>query len=410
MATAEAVLEREAPAVIQAVAKSTRVESIDLLRGTVMIIMALDHVRDYFHRDAFLYSPTDLSRTTVLLFLTRWITHFCAPVFVFLAGVSACLYGSRRSRKELSSFLWTRGVWLVLVELFILSLFRTFNPSFPFFNLQVIWAIGISMIVLSAMVHMEKRWVLSIGLLLIAGHNLLDTVHVPGSGLLSFLWAFLHERRLFTLGRFLIQVQYPVLPWIGTMAVGYWFGGLYSPEQEPARRRKILLLAGLGASVLFVVVRAVNGYGDPVGWSAQPSALLDVLSFLNLTKYPPSLLYLLMTLGPALIALALTEQRPGAFTAPITVFGRVPMFYYLAHILLIHAAATLAAPLAGHRMADMILSTSVFDAPTLKGYGFDLPTVYLVWAGLVIVLFPFCKWFDRYKRAHQPTKWWLSYL
>jgi uncharacterized membrane protein len=238
----------------------------------------------------------------------------------------------------------------------------------------------------------------------------LDTVHVPGNGLPSFLWALLHEKQLFTFGPFLILVHYPLLPWIGTMAVGYWFGSLYSPQQEPEERRRILLLVGVGASLLFVVARFGNWYGDPAPWSPQQSAVLDLLSFLNLTKYPPSLLYLLMTLGPALIFLACTEKAPSAFTAPIAVYGRVPMFYYLSHFLLIHVVATLTAPIAGYRMTDMILSSSLFDAPALKGYGYDLPIVYLVWVSVVLVLFPLCRWFDRYKRAHLSTRWWLSYL
>src|SRR5450631_277801 len=195
--------------------KPTRLESIDLLRGVVMIIMALDHVRHFFHTEAFLYEPTDLARTTVLLFFTRWITHFCAPVFVFLAGISAYLYGTRKTRRELSYYLFTRGFWMVFTELFIISLEQTFNPSYPLFNLQVIWAIGISMIALSVMVRMNMRLILLTGVLLIAGHNLLDTVHVPGSGLPSFLWSLLHDPGNFQFGRVAFNVHYPVLPWIG---------------------------------------------------------------------------------------------------------------------------------------------------------------------------------------------------
>ncbi len=393
----------------RAVPDVTRVQSIDLLRGTVMVIMALDHVRAYFHAAALVHSPTDLERTSVILFFTRWITHYCAPVFVFLAGVSAHIYGARRGRQVLSTFLWTRGLWLVFTELFILSFFRTFNPAFPYFNLQVIWAIGLCMLILSVLIRLETRSILLIGLALIVGHNLLDTVHVAGDGIPAFLWAVLHETRRFTFGPFLVNVQYPLLPWIGTMAVGYWFGGLYTSEQ-PARRRRILLLTGLVVTLVFIDLRFLNGYGDPAPWSAQRSIAFEILSFLNLTKYPPSLLYLAMTLGPALVFLACTERVPREVAAPIALFGRVAMFYYLAHILLIHSAATLAAPLGGYSMSDMVLSSSLIDTAALKGYGYGLPTVYLVWIGLVLVLYPCCRWFDRYKRAHQSTHWWLSYL
>jgi uncharacterized membrane protein len=388
----------------------TRVESIDLLRGAVMILMALDHVRVFFHDAAYVHSPTDLGRTSAVLFFTRWATHYCAPTFVFLAGISACLYGARAGRKELSFFLATRGAWLVFVELFVLSLFRTFNPTYAYFNLQVIWTIGLSMIVLSALIYLDSRLLLLVSAVLIAGHNLLDGVHVAGDGLASFLWAVLHEARVFTLGRVTIRVMYPLLPWIGTLAAGYCFGRFYLADYDAARRRKILLWAGLGGTALFIVLRFANGYGDASPWSMRDTATFTVLSFLNVTKYPPSLLYLLMTLGPALTFLALTERSSNAVTAPVTVFGRVAMFYYLAHILLIHVAATVAAPLCGHDMMDMVLTSAPSDAPALKGYGFGLPTVYVVWLGLVLALYPCCRWYDRHKRRHQSTRWWLSYV
>lgn len=392
------------------VPRTKRVESIDLLRGIVMIIMALDHVRDYFHKDAFLYDPGDLTKTNVILFFTRWITHFCAPVFVFLAGISAYLYGVRKTKSELSHFLFTRGIWLVLVELFVLSLFRTFNPGYPYFNLQVIWAIGICMITLSALIYMNRRLILLTGVLLIAAHNLLDKVHVPGNGMLSFLWAVLHEQQLFTFGHFSVNVHYPLLPWIGIMAVGYCFGSFYNRAYDPEKRRKIFLYLGIGSIALFVILRLGNFYGDPNEWLVQRNTIFSFLSFLNVTKYPPSLLYILVTLGPALIFLALTEKPLNAWTAKITVLGRVPMFYYLAHILLIHVFAVIGAVISRYKLSDMILSTRVQAAPQLKGYGFNLYIVYAVWIVLILILFPVCKWFDRYKRAHYADKWWLSYL
>ena len=390
--------------------KRKRIESIDLLRGTVMIIMALDHTRDYFHSGAFIYNPEDLAHTNVILFFTRWITHFCAPVFVFLAGVSAYLYGEKRNRKELCIFLFTRGLWLVFAELFILTLFRTFNPSFQFFNLQVIWAIGVSMIALSAIVNLNRFLILVTGILLIAAHNLLDNVHVSGEGPLSFFWALLHDPRYFTFSRFTFHVHYPLLPWIGIMALGYAFGNLYAHGFDSKKRKKILLLCGFGTIGLFLILRAGNFYGDAAYWSIQKNTEFSVLSFLNVTKYPPSLLYTSITLGPALIFLALTEKPLNAFTKKIKVFGTVPMFYYLAHIFLIHLLAVGGAVILGYKWTDMILTGMVQHAPTLKGYGFNLITVYIVYVALILILYPLCKWFSRYKTMHQSQRWWLSYI
>ena len=385
---------------------SKRIQSIDLLRGIVMIIMALDHVRDYFHRDAFLYQPADLSQTNVILFFTRWITHYCAPVFVFLAGISAYLYGNKKTKKELSRYLFTRGLWLVFAELFIITLGWTFNPSYHFFNLQVIWAIGISMIVLSAMIYMSRRLILLTGILLIAAHNLLDTVHMPG----NIFWAFLHEPKDFVVGHFAFSIHYPVLPWIGIIAIGYYFGGLYTPGYNPEMRRIKLLSVGIGAIAEFIFLRLSNFYGDANHWSEQKNAVFSVLSFLNVTKYPPSLLYTLMTIGPAMIFLALTEKPLNAITQKIAIFGRVPFFYYVLHIYLIHLFAMIGTFVSGYNWSDMILTDRVNRMPGLKGYGFDLPAIYILWIGLILVLFPCCKWFDQYKRSRQSAYQWLSYL
>ena len=388
-----------------------RVESIDLLRGAVMIIMALDHVRDYFHKDAFLYDPTDLAHTHVLLFFTRWITHFCAPVFVFLAGISAYLYGAKRSRAELSFFLFTRGVWLVFAEMFIVTLGWTFNPGYPILNLQVIWAIGMSMLVLSVLVYMNVRLILLTGLLLVVGHNLLDGVHIPGTGVASVFWAFLHDPGDYSIGRFAFFIHYPLLPWIGILAVGYCAGHLYRGGYDPERRKELLFYLGGWALVLFFFLRALNSYGDAAHWHVQGSTAFDVLSFLNVTKYPPSLLYILMTLGPALVFLALMERPLRGWMKKVALLGRVPMFYYLAHIYLIHGLAVVGALVAGYKGSDMIgLSNRVNRVPALKGYGFNLFVVYVVWVGVVLLLFPCCRWFDRYKRANQRRWRWLSYL
>ena len=405
------VLTAPAIAPVKQLPKDKRVQSIDLLRGVVMIIMAIDHVRDFFSKDAFLYSPTDLAHTNVPLFFTRLITHYCAPVFVFLAGLSAYLYGAKKGKQELAFFLLTRGVWLVFAEMFIITLTTSFNPTYPYFNLQVIWAIGISMIVLSVLIHLNLRGILITGLVLIAAHNLLDGVHVPGSGAGSMFWSFLHEPGKFMIGRFTFLINYPVLPWIGIISTGYYVGHFYSPGYNPVDRKKMLLLIGIAAVLLFLFFRSANLYGDANRWSVQGTVVFSFLSFLNVTKYPPSLLYTLMTLGPALIFLAVAERPLNRWTEKISVFGRVPMFYYIAHLFIIHWLAVAGAALSGFHASDMLLLPGrVNSVARLKGYGFSLPVVYLVWAGLILLLYPLCKRFDRYKRANVRRQWWLSYL
>lgn len=388
--------------------KSKRIHSIDLLRGAIMIIMALDHIRDYFHASTFQFDPTDLSRTDVPLFLTRLITHFCAPVFSLLAGASALLNGTKKTKKELSFFLFTRGLWLVLAEVMIITLGWSFNPHYPVLILQVIWALGVSMMVLSFMIFLPRTLILAIGLLLIAGHNLLDVPQTPDHTP-SFLMAVLHERHFFAMKPFSVMLGYPVLPWIGIMITGYVFGTLYLPTFEAAKRRRILIALGLGAIALFILLRAINIYGDPHPWSVQKTSVFTMLSFVNVTKYPPSLLYTLMTLGPAMLFLAFAEKPLNRFTEKIIVFGRVPMFFYILHIYLIHTLAMIAAALSGYKWSDMVLTGWVGFNPQLKGYGFSLVFVYALWIIIIIGFYPLCKWYDNYKRTHR-NKWWLSYI
>jgi uncharacterized membrane protein len=391
--------------------KYKRVESIDLLRGVVMIIMALDHVRDYFHRDAFLYQPTDLEHTSVVLFFTRFVTHYCAPVFVLLAGVSAYLSGKKKTKKELARYLFTRGLWLVFVELFIIGFGRTFNPAFHYFNLQVIWAIGVSMMTLSALIFLDLRIIFVIGLILVCAHNFLDTIHINGNNGPALLWAMLHESSRFYFYHYTIYIHYPLIPWIGLMALGYCLGRLYDPYYfEERKRRALLLISGSICIAAFLLLRWFNFYGDPSPWSIQKNAIFTLLSILNVTKYPPSLFYVLITIGPALIFLALSEKPLTKFTRIITVYGRVPFFYYVIHLYLIHLFAMAAAFFSGHKAGDMILSDSVSRTPELKNYGFNLPITYLVWIGLIILLYPLCKWYDQYKRTHLSSKGWLSYV
>jgi uncharacterized membrane protein len=388
--------------------KPRRIESIDLLRGIVMIIMALDHARDYFNRDAYLYDPTDMTKTNDFLFFTRWITHFCAPTFMLLAGISACLYGLKKGPKAASFFLFTRGAWLIFVELFIVTVGWTFNVHFTFYILQVIWAFGVAMIALSALIRLPRTALLVIAIILIAGHNLLDGIHVAGNGLPAVGWSFLHEFHYFGYPHFSFVIGYPILPWIGLITLGYYLGSLYNPDITPENRRKLLSRIGLTFIAGFVVLRAAGIYGDPNPWETLHHPFL---SFFNVTKYPPSLEYVLMTIGPALLFLAFAEKPLNAFTSKLVVFGRVPFFYYLIHIYILHGLAVIAVLYQGHPAADMTNITAwVTSAPALKGYGFNLGVVYGVWLLVVIGLYPLCKWFDGYKRAHQAQKPWLSYL
>jgi len=395
-----------------------------------MIIMALDHARDYFARSAYLFDPTDLHQTNVALFFTRWITHFCAPIFMLLAGIAAYLYGIKNGRKALSFFLLTRGIWLILAEMFIVTLGWTFNTHFTIYILQVIWAFGVSMVVLSGLVYAggdvrtggdgragggasggRNGWLLAIAVILIAGHDLLDRVHVGGDGGAAFAWAFLHQQRPFLFGHIVVFMGYPILPWIGLITLGYCLGRLYAPEVDPRQRKKMLWRLGWGAIALFILIRAIDVYGDPSPWSTQPRAILTMLSFLNVSKYPPSLLYILMTIGPALLFLSVAERPLNALTRPIAVFGRVPMFYYLVHIYLLHGLAVIGAVVSGHAASDMTFMTTWVTGNTrLKGYGFSLGVVYAVWIGVIVLLYPLCKWFDGYKRSHVAKQRWLSYL
>ena len=390
--------------------KQNRVLSIDLLRGLIMIIMALDHVRDYFHADAFLYDPLDLEKTSAALFFTRWITHYCAPTFMLLAGVSAFITGQKKTKKDLSLFLIKRGLWLIFLEMIVVNFGWSFNIQFPNFLFIVIWALGLSMIALAALIHLPKKVVLGIGVILVAGHNLLDNIHVPGNSLAAFGWSLLHDSNFFTWHSEGFFVGYPILPWIGVMTLGYCLGEWYAAGYNAGKRKKNLLLLGTSLIVLFIVIRYTNLYGDKSPWSTQKNGLYTVLSFIKVTKYPPSLLYILMTLGPAILFLAFTEKLRGAVVNTISIYGRVPMFYYILHIYLIHLLAMIASQLFTNvGWQNWLLKTPVWFNHDLEGYGFSLGVVYLVWFIVVIALFPLCKRYDRYKQAHK-EKWWLSYL
>ena len=390
---------------------AARLQSIDTLRGLMMVIMALDHTRDFLSNAPF--DPTDLAHTNPELFFTRWITHFCAPVFVLLAGTGAYLSTANgKSTLDLARFLAIRGLWLVFLEVFVITpIGWSFNGDFGFVRMQVFWAIGASMIVLAALVPvLPRRAIGAAGLLMVLGHNLLDGPHAAWLGPLAPTWLFLHTISAVPIAPHKMLIfLYPLAPWFGVMALGYGFGDLVRLEAN--RRRLALLSLGAGMILLFLLLRAANLYGDPKPWSAQPTALMTALSWINGTKYPPSLIYLLMTLGPALIALALLDRAPAIVSKPLATLGRVPLFYYLLHLPLIHAIAVLFSQLSYGRspwlMHDMMAQKgAAFTLP--PGYGYDLWVVYAVWLAVVLALYPACRWFAGVKaKSRNPL---LRYL
>jgi uncharacterized membrane protein len=399
------------PIVISAMpALRNRILSIDTLRGLVMVIMALDHVRDFFHVTGLTQDTTNLSTTTPALFFTRWITHFCAPVFVFLAGTSAYLLGQKRTKKELSAFLIMRGLWLVIAEIALISLGLTFDPLFGVILLDVIWAIGWSMILLGLLINLPFKIVVAIGLIIFFGHNVFDIFPGPQKGVGSVLMKvfFTAFGSFYPLSsNHVVGFLYAILPWTSVMILGYGFGYFYRTQVSSEQRRKSLLLLGNGVIALFIIFRFINAYGDTRNWAPQKTGLLTFLSFINTTKYPPSLQYLCMTLGPAIIVLALIEKIQNKFTSFLTTYGRVPFFYYILHIYLIHLLCVAAFFITGHSANQITDKDSPFLFRPAK-FGFSLSVVYLVWIFVVMILYPLCRWYNNYKATH--NKWWLSYL
>jgi uncharacterized membrane protein len=390
---------------------SSRIVSIDILRGLVMVLMALNHVRDYFHINAFSGNyPENMDSTTAILFFTRIITHFCAPVFVFLAGTSAFLYGQNKSKKQLKKFLITRGIWLVAVEVVVNNLLWWFDITYGFINLQVIWAIGCCMIFLGFVIYLPKKALIILGLVIVFGHNLLDGIVLEGQKPLNVLWYMLHQMNGISIGenRFL-WFSYPILPWMGVIVLGYAFGQLYIKSSNDLVRHKYLIYIGLGAIVLFFLLRGINIYGDLTPWSIQDTFSKTIISFFNTTKYPPSLAFILMTLGPAFLFLYFIERNQHRFMSFLIIFGRVPFFYYILHVLIIHVGAIFGLLITQKDWKLMILDNDTMSSGVLQGYGYPLWAVYLIWVLIVLILYPICKWYMNYKRNHK-DKWWLSYL
>ena len=390
----------------------SRIQAIDALRGAVMILMALDHIRDFISSAAMSFSPTDLTRTTAPLFLTRWITHFCAPVFAFTAGIGAFLWIQRnRTKAQLSRFLISRGLWLIFLELTVLRfiMFSNFHFRNSLIILLVIWMLGLCMMALAALVYLPTRFLAALSIVIIAGHNLLDPIQPNRFGRWAWLWDIFHQQAAFRFGINSYLVAYPLIPWIAVMAVGYCFGTVLL--WDSARRQRFLARLGLALSIAFIVLRAVNRYGDPQRWSVQHSGLFTLLSFLNCTKYPPSLLFLLMTLGPAILVMAWLENVRLPSSNPLIVFGRVPFFFYVVHLAVAHALAIVINFFRYGRTGFLFLAPPSMGGPSEifpAGYGFDLWVVYAVWIGVIVMLYPVCRWFAQLKQRRRD--WWLSYL
>jgi len=368
--------------------------------------MALDHVRDYFYPLA--DDPTNLETTTPILFFTRFITHYCAPIFVFLAGTSAYLYGQNRPKKELSKFLISRGIWLVFLEVTVMTVFWWFSLDFDFFNLQVLWAIGVSMIALGLLIRLPTKILLIIGLILVAGHNVLDGITMEGGEPLAILWYILHQPNFVQFESISVMFLYPILPWIGVIILGYVFGQLYSKGFDPSQRHKWLLRLGIGSITAFLLIRGINVYGDLDPWSLQRNGTYTFLSFLNVTKYPPSLDFILVTLGPAFLFLLGIEKVKNRFTDFLLTFGRVPFFFYVLHVFVIHLLALVVLVINGEDYSIMFMDSSVM-AVGVPGYGYPLYVTYIVWIGVVLFFYPLCLRYMKYKAANR-DKWWLSYL
>ncbi|MUG92278.1 DUF1624 domain-containing protein [Scytonema sp. UIC 10036] len=382
--------------------KSKRLISIDLWRGLVMALMTLDHVRGFFTNVRF--NSLDITQSNIPLFLTRWVTHLCAPSFIFLAGIAAYLSFQRHENKQkLSYFLVMRGLWLVFLELTVIKLAWTFDLTF--FGAGVLWAIGWSMVILAALIYLPTRAIAALGILLIVGHNLFDNFNAEQLGTWSWLWAVLHEQKMFTpFPGISFFILYPLIPWIGVMAIGYAFGRVF--DLEKSQRNQLLRRLGLCLILAFIILRAINIYGDPNPWSFQFSFSRTLLSFINCHKYPPSLLFLLMTLGLAILIFHLFENYRLRILKPLVLFGKVPLFFYIIHLWLVHIAAIiLAFP---HYGWKAIILPYIFSSLMPTEYGYDLPKIYGLWIIMLVILYPICNWFANYKAKHKG--WWSRYL
>lgn len=387
---------------------SKRILSIDILRGLVMIIMALDHTRDFFHVGAMTGDPLNPDTTTGMLFFTRWITHFCAPTFVFLSGLSAYLSAQNKTAAQASSFLLKRGLWLILIEIVVITFGLTFNGTYNFIILQVIWAIGTSMIFLGLASRISYKTVLITGLILVFGHNLFNLFPAPpdsNGGLILKIFFTASGTVVPLSANHFVGVFYAILPWTGVMFVGYGVGAWYKKGYAADRRQRNLLIVGLLTIFVFISLRLINIYGDPVPRKEYHDFFKNVLAFFNVNKYPPSLQYIAMTLGPAMLFLAFTEKLSNRFARITSVYGAVPFFYYVIHFYLLHTLLIVIFFATGHSNKEIVQVPFLFRP---AAFGFGLPIVYLIWLCVVASLYLPCRWFKRYKETHR--QWWLRYI
>ena len=387
--------------------KRARIESVDLVRGLVIIVMALDHTRDFFGNLA--ADPTALSATTPALFFTRWITHFCAPAFFLLTGTGACLSLARLSKRELSRYLIGRGFWLIFLELVVMRFALQFNVDYQVTIVTVLWALGWAMIALAGLIWLPDWAIAAIGVAMVAGHNLLDGISATAFGSWAPLWSILHAPGIIlNNGRSVVVVSYVLIPWVGVTALGYLLGQAW--RWNAGRRKAWLFWLGIGSTLGFALLRWGNLYGDPSPWSPQPSPLWTAISFLNTSKYPPSLLFLLMTLGPVLLLLHAFEDRAPAAFRPALIIGKVPLFFFVLHFFLIHLLAVAASWLRYGQVNEMFRSPDLGHFPFSQPPGWDagLPAIYALWAAVVLIMFPLCRWYARIKQDRKD--WWLGYL
>lgn len=385
-----------------------RINSIDIVRGVVMMIMALDHVRDLIHVDSIAQNPTNMETTTPILFFTRWITHLCAPTFVFLAGTSVYLALKNSSLSETRSFLIKRGIWLIIVEFTLVNFALWFDPGFHTIIFEVIATIGVGFILLGVLLGLKPKVLGIIGLIIIFCHNLLPLIQFSeGSIIKTILAPFFSPTVLPITADRVFILGYAPIPWFGIMLVGFAAGTFFEMDSE--KRKSLFLKIGLSSLLLFVVLRLINIYGDSVPWAYQPNALYTFLSFNNLTKYPPSLLFCLTMLGIMFLMLALAENAKNKFTDIALTYGRVPLFYFLGHFYLIHLTLLVILFFQGFSFGQFEFASGTFGRPKAVPSGLDLWAIYLIWIGVVAAMYPLCRWFGKYKAEHK-EKTWLRYL
>ena len=384
-----------------------RIFSIDFARGLVMIIMPLDHVRELMHINSLTGGPTNLATTTPILFFTRWITYLCAPIFVFLAGTSAYLSNKKRTASEAKKFLAKRGFWLIVLEFTLVNFGMFFDPGFHTLIFEVIGAIGAGFVILSLLLELSPSVIAMIGLVIFFGHNIYDIISFSDHSIVKEILDPLITLKVYPVsGHSVLIIAYPVIPWLGIMLLGYGSGKLF--EYSDQNRKKLFTVIGILALLLFVGLRILNGYGDPVPWAIQKNSLFTFLSYVNVTKYPPSLLFGLVTLGILFLIFAIVENVRGKFMDFVSVYGKVPLFYFLVHFYLVHLITIVLMLVQGFRWSQLDFASGNFGRPKGVESGVSLGVIYIIWICVVLALYKPCAWFGKYKSTH--TQWWLKYI